>query len=117
MESRSAQNVWMEIQQKCRELQKSGQTLATLDQGVANVIVAVEDDRILRLSALARQSDVPSPVKRALVEELWVDLARDGEVHLAHVAARRRWILAGLSLGGFALVLAGLVGSEDSDSI
>jgi hypothetical protein len=77
---RPAGNVWMEIRDKCRERLVSGTPILTLEREVPNHIVAVEDDRIVRLSDEARIEGEPSAAPRTEVERLWDQLVQHGEV-------------------------------------
>lgn len=77
---RSADNVWLEIQDKCRDHMAAGTPILTLDRAVPNSIVAVEEQRIVRQSTEARGEGEPSDVSKASVVRLWERLVRDGEV-------------------------------------
>jgi EVE domain len=77
--ARSAANVWTQIQVICREAMVTGRTIATIDRGVANRIIAVRPRSIMRASDEARTPDGGgAPVTRRMVERIWRDLADTG---------------------------------------
>src|SRR4051794_20180488 len=71
-------NVWDEICARARALQASRTPVETLAERVANYIVEVTQDRIVRSSQQARTEDA-SVVPRREFERIWAQLARDGE--------------------------------------
>jgi len=80
---RSAENVWLEIQDKCRQHLATGMPILTLDRQVPNYIVAVEDQRILRRSEQPQSEDGGGPT-RAEIARLWDLLVDNGEVEKGH---------------------------------
>ena len=81
--ARSAADAWVQIQAICREAMATGRTIATLDKGVANRVLAVRPNAIVRASDEARTRDGQgAPVRRSVVEQIWHGLADSG--HARH---------------------------------
>ena len=79
MESvRSGEDVWREIQHKCRQLMASATPLLTLEREVPNVITDVTDTAIWRRSAEARTPEDSSAVPKSDVLALWHSLQERG---------------------------------------
>ena len=82
--ARSAADAWTQIQAICREAMATGRTIATIDRGVANRILDVRPNAIVRASDEARTPDGQgAPVTRLMVERVWHDLASGG--HASHI--------------------------------
>jgi hypothetical protein len=77
--ARSAENVWLEIQDKCRQNMAMGTPILTLDREIPNHIVAVEDKRILRRSDKPQSEEGGGPTKAEIIR-LWNALVDEGEV-------------------------------------
>ena len=77
--ARSSADVWMQIQAICREAMATDRTIATIDRGVANRILEVRPNAIVRASDEARTpTGQGAPVRRHMVERIWHDLADSG---------------------------------------
>jgi hypothetical protein len=77
--ARSSADVWAQIQAICREAMVTGRTIATIDRGVANRILEVRPNAIVRVSEETRTPDGQgAPVRRRMVERVWQDLADSG---------------------------------------
>jgi Protein NO VEIN, C-terminal/EVE domain len=77
--ARSAADVWTQIQAICREAMTTGRTIATIDRRVANRILDVRPNTIVRASDGARTPDSQgAQVTRRMVERVWHALASDG---------------------------------------
>jgi hypothetical protein len=69
----------MQIQAICREAMATGRTIATIDRGIANRILDVRPNAIVRASDEARTPDGQgAQVTRPMVERIWHDLADSG---------------------------------------
>jgi hypothetical protein len=63
----------------CREAMATGRTIATMDRGVANRILDVRPNAIVRASDEARTPDGQgAPVTRAMVDHIWHNLTDSG---------------------------------------
>lgn len=82
--TRPFNDVWAEIQAGARILLENEAPLYTLTNTVANRIVAVEENRIWRLSDRS-QSDEASVVHRSDVERIWEELVLYGSAATPHV--------------------------------
>lgn len=79
--ARSAADAWAQIQAICRDAMATGRTIATVDRGVANRILDIRLNAIVRASDDARTPDGQgAPVSRSMVERIWHDLADSGHV-------------------------------------
>ncbi len=79
--ARSANDAWAQIQAICREAMATGRTIATIDRGIANRILQVRPNAIVRASDDARTQDGHgAAVRRLDVERVWYALASDGRV-------------------------------------
>jgi hypothetical protein len=77
--ARSGADAWAQIQAICREAMSTGRTIATIDRRVANRILTVRPNAIVRASDEARTPDGQgAPVTRAMVERIWHDLTNSG---------------------------------------
>jgi len=77
--TRSADDVWAQIQVICREAMATGRSIATIDSGVANRILEVRPNAIVRASDEARTPDGQgASVTRLMVERVWHALSSDG---------------------------------------
>lgn len=77
--ARSGADAWAQTQAICREAMATGRTIATIDRGVANRIVTVRSNAIVRASDEARTPDgLGAPVTRTMVERIWRDLTESG---------------------------------------
>ncbi len=79
MTERSFDNVWREVCDKARLLQRQGKPLLTLDRNVPNLITAVTDDAIFRQSRDARDPSAESRVPASDARALWDQLVDKGE--------------------------------------
>ena len=77
--NRSADDLWAEIQAKCREKQATGQAIPTLVEGTPNYIVEVGDNWIKRRSDDARSDNGTSTIERANISRIWDELVEAGE--------------------------------------
>ena len=76
---RSAGDVWVQIQAICRDAMATGRTIATINKGVANRILEVRPNAIVRASAEARTPDGQGAlVTRSMIERVWHPLASGG---------------------------------------
>jgi hypothetical protein len=81
--ARSGADAWAQIQAICREAMATDRTIATLDRGIANRVLTVHPNAIVRASDEARTRDGQgAPVRRSMVEQIWHDLADSG--HARH---------------------------------
>jgi hypothetical protein len=55
--ARSADEAWTQIQAICREAMATGRTIATIDRGIANRILDVRPNAVVRASDEARTPD------------------------------------------------------------
>jgi MoxR-like ATPase len=78
MVTRPAEDVWEELQARCRRLQRTGTPVLTLQQEVPNWITAVEPTAIRRRSEAAHGPDTDSPVSRNDVVRVWEELRQRG---------------------------------------
>ena len=70
--ARRADDVWTQIQDICREAMATNRTIATIDRRVANRILEVRPDEIVRASDEARTPDGQgAAVTRLMVERVW----------------------------------------------
>src|SRR5262249_45685835 len=77
--ARSASDAWMQVQAICREATATGRPIATINRGVANRILGVRPNEIVRASEDARTPDGQgASVTRTMVERVWHALASDG---------------------------------------
>ena len=77
--ARSGADAWAQVQAICREAMATGRTIATIDRGVANRILDVRPNEIVRASDEARTPDGQgAPVTRNMVEHIWHDLTEKG---------------------------------------
>jgi hypothetical protein len=77
--ARSGADAWAQVQAICREAMATGRTIATIDRGVANRILDVRPNEIVRASDEARTPDGQgAPVTRIMVEHIWHDLTEKG---------------------------------------
>src|ERR1700689_691974 len=82
--ARSADEAWTQIQAICREAMATGRTIATIDKGIANRILDVRPNAIIRASDEARTPDGQgAAVTRLMVERVWHALVSDG--HAGHI--------------------------------
>lgn len=96
--SRSADDVWAEIQAKCREKQATGQPIRTPDQELSNYIVDVGDNWIERRSEDPRSND-PSRIERRTIDHIWANLVETGEAEYTG-PDRFAWALVGRLIDG-----------------
>ena len=77
--ARSSTDAWTQIQAICREAMSADRTIATLDKGIANRILDVRPNAIVRASGQARKPDGKGTrVTRIMIERIWRTLATDG---------------------------------------
>jgi hypothetical protein len=76
--SRSAEDVWREVQDKARRWQADGTPVYTLQERVRNLIVGVSDAPVARQSERGRSED-QTTVPRIQVQRIWKSLADTGE--------------------------------------
>ena len=96
---RSADDVWAEIQAKCREKQAAGEPILTLDQETPNYIVDVGDSWVERRSDKPRSDDGTSRIERATIDRIWSDLVETGEAEYTG-PYRFAWALVGRLIDG-----------------
>lgn len=78
---RSGADAWVQIQAICRDAMSTGRTIATIDRRIANRILEVRPNVIVRASDEARTHDGQgAPVTQPMVERIWRDLADSGHV-------------------------------------
>ena len=77
--ARNGADAWAQIQAICREAMATGRTITTIDRGVANRILDVRPNAIVRASDEARTPDGQgAQVTRTTVERIWRDLTESG---------------------------------------
>ena len=99
---RSADDVWAEIQAKCREKQALGEPIPTLDHQTPNYIVDVGDNWIERRSDAPRSEDGTSRIERSTIDRIWYDLIETGEAQYTG-PVRFAWALVGRLIDGVGL--------------
>lgn len=85
MITRTADDVWTEIADRCRRLLTSGTPLSTLSREVPNWITAVGEREIRRRSESPQGNDEDSPVAFGEVAAIWRELTQHGETADVHV--------------------------------
>ena len=90
-----AADAWAQVQAICREPMASGRTITTIDRGIANRILDVHPNAIVRASDEARTPDGQgAPVTRLMVERIWHNLADSG--HASRISGTLfRWTTIG----------------------
>ncbi|WP_133148044.1 MrcB family domain-containing protein [Mycobacterium lehmannii] len=97
--TRSADDVWAEIQAKCREKQATGQPIRTLVEETPNYVVDVGDSWIERRSEQPRSDTGISRIQRVTIESIWRDLVESGKAQYTG-PYRFAWALVGRLIDG-----------------
>jgi MoxR-like ATPase len=99
MEDRPADDVWLEIREKCRELMESGDPIPTLATSTRNWIREVGENFIVRQSEKPHSDDGTSRIDQSMIVRIWDSLRETGESHYTG-GYRFAWALVGRLIDG-----------------
>lgn len=97
---RSADDVWAEIQAKCREKQANNEPILTLGRETSNYIIDVGDAWIERRSDKPNSERGTSKIERRAIDRIWRDLVETGEAKYVEGEYRFAWALVGRLIPG-----------------
>ncbi|MCZ8377646.1 EVE domain-containing protein [Mycobacterium sp. CPCC 205372] len=99
-DARSADDVWAEIQAKCRERQALGEPVPTLVDETNNYIVDVGEKWIERRSDKPNSDSGTSKIEKPLIDRIWRELLETGEAGYIASEYRFAWALVGRLIDG-----------------